>query len=59
MMQRVLCWLFARIYRKWLWDEYYRQYKTVDKVLGWRTARVYVRDHHRIECVTPCFWIFD
>lgn len=54
-LQRILCWLFARIYRRWLWDEN----ATVLSVRGWRTALIgHGPKLGKRKCVTPCFWIF-
>jgi hypothetical protein len=62
-MQRVLCWLFAKVYRRWLWNEFYNNYDRVLKVHGWRTATVASvgksgREVHRY-IMAPCFWIFQ
>jgi len=55
---RFLCWLWARAYRKWLWNEFYENYDTVDKVIGWRTARTKTKGG-TVKWIQPCFWIFD
>jgi len=60
---RLLCWLWSRIYRRWLWNDYYGTYDKVLKVMGWRTALVTNvtkagREANR-RCMSPCFWIFD
>ena len=57
-MQRMLCWLFAKVYRRWLWNDWHQNYDTVTHVLGWRTARV-VTKSGSVRCMTPCFWIFQ
>lgn len=55
LVQRVLCWLFSKVYARWLWDEN----ATVLKVYGWRTALIgYGYRLGKRKCVTPCFWIF-
>lgn len=57
--QRVLCWLFSIIYRRWLWEDWYKEYATPLKVKGWRTALVgYGRDLGMRKTITPCFWWF-
>ena len=64
-VQRVLCWLFARIYRRWLWNSYFNNYDRVERVKGWRTATVSRGRDARPKgagaraCISPCFWIFD
>ena len=58
-LQKVLCWLFARVYRRWLWNDWYKEYETPLKVKGWRTALVgYGRNLGMRKSITPCFWIF-
>jgi hypothetical protein len=57
-MQRMLCWLFSMVYRRWLWNDWHQNYDTVTHVLGWRTARV-VTKSGSVRCMTPCFWIFQ
>ena len=58
-LQRVLCWLFARIYKRWLWNDWYKEYETPIKVTGWRSALVgYGKNLGMRRGVTPCFWIF-
>jgi len=57
-MQPLLCWIFSGIYRRWLWDELYQEYDKVEKVLGWRTARVTTKGGSK-RCMTPCFWGLD
>jgi hypothetical protein len=61
---RWLCWLWGRIYRRWLWDEFFQRHYDVEAVKGWRTARVVMRfpnadSRYNVRSVTPCFWWFD
>lgn len=58
MLQRVLCWLFSRVYKRWLWSEYFEEYDKVDHVFGWRSARVSDRIGGRSH-MSPCFWWFE
>lgn len=55
--QRVLCWLFAIIYRRWLWDDWCGKPATVIKVRGWRTAIIQIAGQRRT--MTACFWWLD
>lgn len=50
-MKRLLCFLWAVVYRKWLKDS------RVVRVKGWRTAVVDDRWGRRV-VVSPCFWWF-
>lgn len=56
---KFLCWLWGRVYRKWLWNEYSKDYDIVTKVIGWRTARIKTRKGGTVKLMQPCFWIFD
>jgi hypothetical protein len=62
-VQHVLCFLFARIYRRWLWNAWYGNYDKVLIVRGWRTALTASgkAPEYRAQrqTVTPCFWWFD
>jgi hypothetical protein len=55
--------LFALIYRKWLWNDRNENYDRVLHVKGWRTAlvaEVTKTGHERNrKGVTPVFWWFD
>lgn len=59
----LLCWLWARVYRRWLWNEWYGNHDKVLRVIGWRTALVAsgrapeYRGQRRY--ITPCFWWFQ
>ena len=55
---KFLCWLWSRVYRKWLWNEFYENYDSVDKVIGWRTARTKTKGG-TVQWIQPCFWIFQ
>jgi len=50
-------WIWAIIYRKWLWNNYYKCYDTVVKVHGWRCATVDDKARRR-KMMWPCFWWF-
>lgn len=62
-MQRILCWLFARVYRRWLWDDFYKSYRRPKHVYSWRSARVVsVRSDGKevgVHGMQPCFLWFD
>jgi len=62
MTQRILCFLYSKIYKKWLWNDFHKQYDIVLKVKGWRTARTRTRGG-TVVTSSPCFkilWIdFD
>ena len=49
---RIICWLWALVYRRWLDDE------RVTRVRGWRTARV-TNKWGSVKTITPIFWWFD
>ena len=49
--------LWYWIYKKWLWDDFYKAYDKVIKVKGWRTA--IVQNPTGRKTITPCFWIFQ
>ena len=58
----LLCWLWARVYRRWLWNDFYGTHDKVLRVIGWRTALVSSvtktgRETSR-RCMMPCFWWF-
>ena len=57
-VQRIAIFLWSRIYKKWLWDDFFNDYERVLKVRGWRTALV-VRKSGSRHTMTPCFWWFD
>ena len=54
-LNRYACWLFSKVYARWLWEENVK----VLKVYGWRTALIgYGYKGGMRKCITPCFWIF-
>ena len=62
MIQKILCWLYSIIYKKWLYNPHSDTYDRVLEVTSWRGARVecvgkngggYNRRH-----IWPCFKIF-
>ena len=58
--QRILCWAFSKIYRKWLWTFGYEVGEAPlrpIRVKGWRTALCEYGGVKRVT-ITPCFWIF-
>lgn len=57
MINKFLCFLFSKIYKKWLFDSFSGKYWKPIKVKGWRTALVDLNG--RRQTTTPCFWIFD
>jgi len=52
-----LCWLFALVYRLWLWDEWHQTHARVIRVKGRRTALIDCKGQRRT--MTPCFLWFD
>ncbi len=40
MKQKILCWLFSKIYKKWLFEPHNNSYNKVIEVSGWRSALV-------------------
>jgi hypothetical protein len=48
-------WLWGRIYKKWLYVSFYKDYSDVVQVKGWRTALVEDKGKHR-STMTPIFW---
>lgn len=60
--QKILCWIFSKVYRQWLYNDWYEKYNTVEHVSGWRSARVcMMHDGKRamVRRISPCFWWFD
>ena len=59
----LLCRLWSRVYRRWLWNEFYGTHDRVLRVIGWRTALVCSVTKSGREAsrrgMTPCFWIFQ
>lgn len=55
--------VWALIYRKWLWNDFYETYAKVIAVRGWRTALIaeLYRDGSEAgrKMITPCFWGLD
>ena len=61
-MQRVLCWLFSKVYRRWLWNEFYRNHDLPLRVTSWRSALIaYGPDRHKggRQHMAACFLWFD
>jgi len=62
LLQSGLCYLFAKIYRSWLWNDFYETYDRVLYVFDWRTAKVASVGKSGKEIsprlMQPCFWIF-
>lgn len=57
MIQKLLCWLFSIVYKKWLWNERDGEYDEVKHVHSWRSARVKTTTKS-VRWIQPCFWIF-
>lgn len=55
---RWLCWLWSRVYRRWLWNDFHKDYDRVTAVKGWRSARI-LTTSGRVAGITPCFWGLD
>ncbi|MDO8610329.1 MAG: hypothetical protein Q7R95_07300 [bacterium] len=53
---KYICLLWARIYKRWLWNSFLKEYDMVYKVKGWRTALV--GNSIERKTISPCFWIF-
>lgn len=52
-LQRVICWLYALIYRRWIWEDN----AEVLRVYGWRTALIgYGPRRGMRKTITPVFW---
>lgn len=54
MKQKILCWLFSKVYKKWLYVPHNSTYDKVIEVSGWRSALVGTYNRKRIN---PCFKI--
>lgn len=58
----MLCWAFARVYRRWLWDGWLGTHDRVLRVRGWRSALVASVTREGRECsrrhMAACFWMF-
>jgi len=50
-LQPLLCWLFRKVYARWLWNV------RVIKVISWRTAIVERKTERTV--MSPCFWWFQ
>jgi len=61
--QKILCWVFSKVYDKWLWNDWYEKKCTVEHVYGWRSARVCMINNQgkraMVRHIMPCFWWFD
>jgi hypothetical protein len=56
---KILIWLWSKIYSRWLRYERYEgqmEIAEVLAVLGWRTMRV--SKYHQTQTITPCFLWF-
>lgn len=51
---KIARWLWAIIWKKWLWNDFYQEYGKVIKVKGWRTALVETPTSR--VTITPLFW---
>ena len=62
LQQWFLCPLFALVYKKWLWNEFYGTYDKVLHVKGWRSARVQSVSKSgvgvNVKYMQPCFLWF-
>ena len=56
-MQKVLCFFWCKVYRRWLWNDFHQEYDKVIFVKGWRTALVETKCDQR-RTMTPIFWCF-
>ena len=55
MTQKILCFLYSKIYRRWLWNDFHERYDKVLKVKNWRTARI--NTNGGVSTISPCFKI--
>lgn len=55
-VQKVLCWIFSKVYSRWLWSHFHKSYDRVVYVRGWRTART-VSAGSQVQTITPMFKI--
>ena len=55
--RRWICWVWAKVYRRWLWNDFYKEYDEVVQVRGWRTALIDTKGGAR-QTISPCFWWF-
>jgi len=55
---KIIRWLWALIYRKYLWDYHYKSYSKVIRVKGWRTALIEMPKVRYRKTISPCFLIF-
>lgn len=47
-------WLYSIVWKRWLWNDYFKDYDRVIKVKGWRTAIIEDKAKHRATN-SPCF----
>lgn len=50
-------WLYSKVWKRWLWNDFYQCYDTVLEVKGWRTARIESKGGAR-QISSPCFKLF-
>jgi hypothetical protein len=55
-LQSILRPLFALVYRRWLWDEWSQTHFRVERVTGWRSARIADHRGGRRRNMAACFW---
>jgi hypothetical protein len=56
--KRLREWLYSKVYAKWLWNDFFKEYDIVLEVLNWRTARTCTKWHTNVQISQPCFKIF-
>ena len=55
-LQSILRPLFALVWRRWLWDGWTQSHFRVERVTGWRSARISDQRGGRRSNVAFCFW---
>jgi hypothetical protein len=55
-LQSILRPVFALVWRRWLWDEWTQSHFRVERVTGWRSARISDQRGGRRGNVAFCFW---
>ena len=55
-LQSILRPVFALVWRRWLWDEWTQSHFRVERVTGWRSARISDQRGGRRSNVAFCFW---
>lgn len=60
LLQSGLCRLYALVYRRWLWSDFYQKHARVIRVRSWRTALIEEVGRSgkpaARKTITPCFW---